>query len=217
MTARTCNSRRFSISMAAVVTVAALSLSACGGGESPGGNVTPSSVSNSATPSATPTPTPTASYKPADANGKAQNVPMPELPEAAKAETKEGLEAFAKYWYALMNYAYETGDLAPINAVSGPNCASCNRVRDTIINWNSDGQWIAGGSLTVQSADTTFTPDASGSRQVVIQYQRQAISYHRADGSVEQTSPKSNLLADILIAEFASGHWKASNVDRIGG
>src|SRR5918992_1141024 len=109
MTARTCNSRRFSISMAAAVTVLALSLSACAGGESPGGNGSPSSVSNSATPSATPTPTPTASYKPADANGRAQNVPLPELPEAAKAETKEGLEAFAKYWYALLNFGFETG------------------------------------------------------------------------------------------------------------
>ncbi len=39
-------------------------------------------------------------------------MPVPVLPEAAKAETKEGLEAFARYWYSLLNYAYETGDLS---------------------------------------------------------------------------------------------------------
>ena len=44
-------------------------------------------------------------------------MPVPELPEAAKAETKEGLEAFARYWFALLNYAYETGDMSGLNSI----------------------------------------------------------------------------------------------------
>ncbi|MFP5313120.1 MAG: DUF6318 family protein, partial [Actinomycetes bacterium] len=66
--------------------------------------------------SATPTPTPSAVYKPADATGPAQNVPVPVLPEVAKTETKEGLEAFAKYWYELLSYGYESGDTKPLSS-----------------------------------------------------------------------------------------------------
>lgn len=220
MTSRTSPFTRLRYSAAAVLAASALVLTACnGGGNPPGNDLTSPSTSESASASATPSPTPTpsAAYKPADAKGKAQNVPVPVLPEAAKAETKEGLEAFAKHWYDLMNYAYETGDLAPVSAVSGPNCASCNKVRDTLVAWNSDGQWIEGGTLAVQSADTKYAKDANGNYQVIVQYQRQAISYHLADGSVEESSPKTNLLADIVIANYESGRWTAINVDKIGG
>jgi hypothetical protein len=220
MTSLTWLSARWRYFIAALFTASVLVLTACNGGSNPPGN-DPSSASASgaasisATPS--PTPTPSAVYKPADANGKAQNVPVPVLPEAAKAETKEGLEAFARYWYELMNYAYETGNLAPVSAVSGSNCASCSKVRDTIIAWNSDGQWIEGGALIVQSADTKYVRDPSGNYQVVVQYRRQAIAYHLADGSVEESSPKTSLLADIVIAKYTSGRWTAINVDKIGG
>src|SRR5688572_474509 len=80
----------------AVVATTALLLSGCNsGGEPNSGGTTSASATESATPSHTPTPTPTPVYKPADATGPAQNVPVPVLPEVAKTETKEGLEAFA--------------------------------------------------------------------------------------------------------------------------
>ncbi|XAS68253.1 DUF6318 family protein [Micrococcaceae bacterium Sec5.7] len=218
MTSRTFTSSRLRTPAVAVLAAAVLALTACNGGGNPGGGgSTSASPSVSATPSATPTPTPTAVYKPADAKGKAQNVPVPVLPAAAKAKTKAGLEAFAKYWYTLMNYAYESGDLKQVDDVTGSNCASCKRVRPTIEAWNSGGQWIVGGRLAIVSADSKFTADADGNYQAIIQYHRQAISYHRADGGIEQSSPKTSLQADILIAKYADGMWSASNVDRIGG
>jgi hypothetical protein len=125
MTSSTWHSARLRYSIAAVLMASVLVLTACNGGNNPqSGDPTSASASASASATSSPTPTPTAVYKPADAKGKAQNVPVPVLPEAAKAETKEGLEAFARYWYSLMNYAYETGNLAPVSAVSSSNCAS---------------------------------------------------------------------------------------------
>ncbi|YCQ00346.1 DUF6318 family protein [Arthrobacter sp. R4-81] len=68
------------------------------------------------------------------------------MPEAAKAETKEGLEAFAKYWYALMNYAYETGNLEPIKSLAAPasSCAICDKIFPAVEKWNSEGRWVEG-------------------------------------------------------------------------
>ncbi|WP_284989709.1 DUF6318 family protein [Arthrobacter sp. efr-133-TYG-120] len=214
MTPRTSVSARFFM----IVSLGtALTLTACGISTQPQSASPTVSASASASVTGAPSPTSTAVYKPADAKGKAENVPVPVLPEAAKANTKEGVEAFARYWYDLMNFAYETGDLKPVNTVTGSGCASCSRVRPTVEEWNSGGKWIEGGKLSIVAADTKFTPDTGGNYQVIIQYHRQAISYHRSDGSVEQSSPKTSLQADIMIANFNNGAWTASNVDRIGG
>ncbi len=97
-----------------LVLAALLFTSACAGvdaGQGTPSSAAPQSPSESASATASATPTASAIYKPADASGKAQNVPVPVLPEAAKAETKEGLEAFARYWFELLSYGYETGDV----------------------------------------------------------------------------------------------------------
>ena len=215
MTSRTTISFRARLIVIAVVGVM-LGLAGCTPGGPPEASQT-GSPSASPAVTATPTPTPLAVYKPATSTGRAENVPVPVLPEAAKADSKEGLEAFARYWYDLMNFAYQTGDLTPVDAVSGAGCNSCSRVRPTIEDWNSQGQWIEGGKLSVVFAETKFRPDADGRNQVIVQYHREAISYHRADGSVEKASPKTSLQADIMIAKYEGGAWSASNVDRIGG
>ena len=119
--------RRLRVAPLAVVAAAALALSGCNSGSDPDtGGTSPSpsaSVSASVTPSATPSPA--ASYKPADAKGRAQNVPVPVLPEVAKTETKEGLEAFAAYWFEQVNFAYESGDVTGVQAVTSQICVFC--------------------------------------------------------------------------------------------
>ncbi|MET1021894.1 MAG: DUF6318 family protein [Arthrobacter sp.] len=194
-----------------------LPAAACsGGGTTPG--ATAASESSSPTASATPAarPTPTSTYKPADASGRAQNVPVPVLPEAAKAETKEGLEAFARYWYSLLNYAYETGDLSLIKAVSGPTCALCGKVFPGIEKWNAEGRWIVGAKITVHAVQSTFVRTDAGDFQVAIQSQQVAGSLRNPDGTEGQAVTESGMLGDILVAKHQNGSWAVKNVDRLG-
>ncbi|WP_458113383.1 DUF6318 family protein [Arthrobacter sp. R1-13] len=219
MTARNSVYMRLRVLAAAVVTAGALALSACAGG-APGGGGTPSTPAPTQSTSApTPSPTPTAVYKPADAKGKAQNVPLPVMPEAAKAETKEGLEAFAKYWYALMNYAYETGNLEPIKSLAAPasSCAMCDKIFPAVEKWNSEGRWVEGASIEVHALQTKFTQTPSGEYQVAIQSQQRAGTLRNADSTVGQTVEETSMLGDLLIAKFVSGEWLVTNVDRLGG
>jgi hypothetical protein len=94
------------------VVAGSLLLAGCSGGApaDPGSASPTAAESASASATPTPTPTPSAVYKPADASGPAQNVPVPVLPDVAKTETKEGLEAFVRFWYGALNYAFETGN-----------------------------------------------------------------------------------------------------------
>src|SRR6476646_10878726 len=170
MTSRTSLSGPWRACAVAWVSVSLMSFTACsGGGTQPPGSPPPVSQSPSqpVTPSATPTPT--ASYKPADATGRAQNVPVPELPEAAKAETKEGLEAFARYWFVLLNYGYETGDTSRLDAITSSQCRACERAKAVISGWHEGGRWLAGGKVQTPSVSTTFKVAPDGNYQVAIQ------------------------------------------------
>ena len=217
MTSRTSSFDRRRRIFAATVALALVPVTACtGGGTTPGATAAPEPSSPTASPAPTATPTPTASYKPADASGRAQNVPVPVLPEAAKAETKEGAIAFAEHWYAALNYAYQTGDFGPMDAVTSAGCRMCAKVRPGIVEWNSEGRWIAGGLVVVKGAFTEFVKTADGNYQVTTQLEQPDGFLYRADSSIEKSVPASQVLADIMTVRFTDGIWNAVDVDRLG-
>jgi hypothetical protein len=137
------------------------------------------------------------------------------LPEAAKAQTKAGAIAFASYWYSVLNYAYQTGDFGPLDAVTGDGCRMCAKVRSGIVEWNSGGRWIAGGLIVVKGAFTKFVRTAEGNYQVTTQLEQRAGFLYRADSTVEKSVPAAQVLADIMIVRFTDGAWKALDVDRL--
>lgn len=212
MTPRTSNFARARL-FVIVTLAAALTLTACGnGGQAQGDQSASPAVSASAT--ATPTPTPKASYKPADAKGKAENVPVPVLPEAAKANTKEGVEAFARYWFQALSYAYETGDASIVDRISGPNCVFCAGLRDTIKGAWADGRWIVGGTLQTPSVNAKFVP-GSESQQATIQVIHQPVTIHNADGTLYQESTKGSNRASQMVTKFDANGWMAIDLGLI--
>jgi hypothetical protein len=220
MTSRTPISGRTRLSAISFLAVSVLALSGCSNGDPQGGPsagpASTASQSTSVTPSASPIPTPTPVYKPADAKGRAQNVPVPVIPEAAKSETKAGLVAFASYWYSALNFAYETGNFDPLDKVTAPTCALCQKVRPGIVEWNSNGRWIEGGLVKANGAFTEFVRSSTGDYQVTTQLEQSPGALHRADATVEKSVPGSQVLADIMLVRFVDGRWKATNVDRLG-
>ncbi|MFC9772120.1 MULTISPECIES: DUF6318 family protein [unclassified Pseudarthrobacter] len=194
-------------------------MAGCSGGApaDPGpGSATPSpSASPSVTP--TPTPTPSAVYKPADASGPAQNVPVPVLPEVAKTETKEGAEAFTKYWFSVLSYAYETGNVDMFEQVEPLGCTTCLKVKEVIKNWHSEGRWLVGGKLTTPVANTTFAKAQDGRYQVAVQVHQEPLSYMRADGSVARTDPQAPDQGNLLMLDYKDGSWVASELGSIVG
>lgn len=220
MTSRTPTSGRRSATAVALLSAFALLGTACTGGQ-PLPSAAPSNASTSQsaspTPSATPTPTATASYKPADAKGRAQNVPVPVLPEAAKAKTKEGLEAFARYWFQLLSYGYETGDTSRLTAITSPACDSCEHAKKVISGWHSDGRWLVGGRVTTPSVSTSFRLARDGNYQVAMQISQQGISYYNSDGSLSSKDPKPDDSGNLMLAVFKNGSWFVNNIQPIVG
>jgi hypothetical protein len=216
MTSRTSLSGPWRPFAAALISISLMSVTACSGGEKPPPGPS-SSASQSppveSTPSASPTPS--AIYKPADASGKEQNVPIPELPEAAKAKTKEGLEAFARYWYSTLSYAYETGDIEPLDLVSTPTCTSCGRVKEVVQGWHSEGRWLAGGKMVVEGVQTNFIETRPAQYQVLIQVHQDALSYYRGDKTLDEKTEIGPAVGDIMIATYGDGAWRAVTVEHL--
>jgi len=216
MTSRTPISSCRHSAAAALLIAAVLTGTACTSGQtSPGAAPSSGTPATSAPATSTPTPTPTASYKPADASGRAQNVPVPVLPEAAKAETKEGLEAFARYWFDQLNFAYETGNTSGLASITSNRCEFCaNVTRSLESNYKGDG-WLAGGRIEAPSISTNFEPGADGNYQVVVQVQQSTITYFKPGGSQFRTPTPPSDTGNVMLTTFRGGAWQVTGLHPI--
>ncbi|WP_186760626.1 DUF6318 family protein [Arthrobacter alpinus] len=167
------------------------------------------------TPPLSPGPAPVPAYMPATANAPAQNVPTPVLPEKAKEFSKEGLEAFARHWYSTLGYAYETGDVAPMTAITDPGCKPCSNVGGPVNEWFAAGNWIVGGLMTIHSASSSFEKAPNGTYQAILMAQQSPVSYINADGTLDTAYPPTIARADIVVAIYSYGSWTARTVEHL--
>lgn len=200
---------------AGAVVAGALMLASCAGGApaDPGTASLAATESVSSSPTATPTPTPSAVYKPADASGPAQNVPVPVLPEVAKTETKEGAEAFAKYWFSVLSYAYETGETESLSVLSGSNCKFCQGLVDNIESAWADGKWISGGQIEVPAATAKVL--SSEPTYVTLQVLQRELLIHNSDGSLYQEPTAATNAGSQATASFGASGWIFSDLGLI--
>ena len=216
MTSRTCISERLRLPLVSAVAVSVIALSGCSGGGDPQAGPTATAVVSpaqpaSATPSATPTPKATPVYKPADAKGRAQNVPVPVKPALADKNTKEGLEAFTKYWFSLLNYGYETGDLTSWSALTANSCAFCSNLKTSVSVGYRDGRWQVGGRLKTPSVQSKFKPNST-SQQVVVQVIQEVTQYYKADKTVGRSPEPGTNTAVVVIAVHTKGKWSVPDM-----
>lgn len=219
MTSRSPISGRLCLSAVSCLAISALALSGCSSGDAPPGNpssgVTSSAApSASITPAASSTPKPTPVYKPADAKGRAQNVPVPVKPALADKNSKEGLEAFSKYWFLLLNYGYETGDVSRWAALAEPSCAFCNNIKTSLAVGYKEGRWQVGGRLSAPSVEARYKSRAV-TQQVVAQVIQEVTHYYRADKSVGRSPEPGTNAAVVVLATYTRGHWSVSDMHLI--
>ena len=188
--------------------------------ESSSSSASPSStagVSEDASESASATPTRTASlaaaYKPASAEGPAENVPLPVMPELAKQESSEGLREFARYWYALLNYSFETGNVDSLKQVSGADCVLCKRAYEMLDIGYENEDWILGGKFVVHGTQSNYVLTSRSQYQVLAHVEQDAIEYRGPEAKVYETDE--GLSADtvhMLEAAYVDNGWFFHNV-----
>lgn len=172
------------------------------------------STLGSETTSANPTTssTPAAAYKPATAQGPAENVPLPAMPELAKHESSEGLQAFAEYWYSLINYGFETGDVTPIQQISGAGCVLCTRIYDLLEDGYHENDWIVKGQLDVLGTQSNYVLTSKNMYQVLIQVKQDQFEYRGPNNVVYEVNEGFGAgTVHMIEATYVDGHWFANN------
>jgi hypothetical protein len=135
----------------------------------------------------------------------------------AKTETKEGLEAFARYWFELLSYGYETGNVRPLSKITSPSCMMCERAKQVQVGWHREGRWLKGGRVTTPVVNTTFRVASDGNYQVAVQVAQEALSYYNADGSLDSAEAKPVDSGSLMLVVFRDGAWFVNTVEPIAG
>lgn len=219
MTSRSSISEPARLTAISFFAASALVLSGCSNGDAPQGSPSAGEASSassaaSVTPVASPTPKPTPVYKPADAKGRAQNVPVPVKPALADKNSKEGLEAFARYWYSLLNYGFETGNLSSWAKLTSTSCEFCNLLKASVSVGYKEGRWQVGGRLSTPSVEPRYKSGAA-SQQVIVQVIQEKTHYYKADRSVGRSPASGSNTASVVIAQYAGGKWMVSDLHLI--
>ncbi|MGW9402624.1 DUF6318 family protein [Arthrobacter sp. NPDC055585] len=190
-----------------VVAGSLVALSACSGSDDPGADAA-QSPSASVSETVSLAPSPSATYKPASAEGPAENVPLPVMPEEAKVDSKEGLIAFARYWYELVNYGYETGDVQPIKTVSRPECTDCSRYYRVVSDGYDSSDWIVGAHITVLGIDSAYVLTSEGRYQVLVQFKQDAFELQGPDNRIYDHYPGTDRpVVQMLEAHYKGHQW----------
>ncbi|MCU6479764.1 hypothetical protein QO003_001845 [Arthrobacter silviterrae] len=139
------------------------------------------------------------------------------LPAKAKEFSKEGLEAFATYWYSTLGYAFETGDAGPMLAISDPECKTCQAMEKTVAAGHKEGRWIEGGQMNILSVDSPFALIDDGTYQAITMVRQERVKYYNADRTVRNDLGVTAPIADIVVGKYNNDHWIAITVEHLQG
>ena len=197
--------RALRLALPALATASLLALTGCAGGSTASPSPSASSASSAPTPTVDTRPTP------ASASAPARNLAAPELPEAAKQNTAEGFEAFTRYWFDTITYALETGDEAPLKAISKPTCKMCAAFWDEAIADREAGRWGVGPRWTISGFVPDMTPDPLGQVQGLFTVAESPSSKHTDGGVTVSTSAGGEVGGNqVIYAQFVEGRWLAA-------
>ncbi|WP_232481622.1 DUF6318 family protein [Arthrobacter sp. YN] len=128
------------------------------------------------------------------------------MPELAKENSKAGLEAFIRYWYAQLSYSYETGSTEQLASLSRPSCALCNSLRKGIETGWEDGRWISGAAIRSATVEASFDPSMP-TQVAAVQVIQEPIEIRAQDGSLYQEPTAATNSASRAALVFDDQRW----------
>ncbi|MFC9933119.1 DUF6318 family protein [Glutamicibacter sp. NPDC127525] len=198
------------IAVVASVAAVALALSGCNAGNAEGPKSSPSAaIETSPNPVSTaekPSPAESLKYKPASADGPAENVPVPERPALADEYSVDGAAAFTKYYFELLNYTIETNDPKIIKNVTSPDCTVCTEsIIDSATRAEKSGKWQVGGKHHPKILDSHIS--GKNLAVVTVQYTADAAQFYLLPNEIDSEFSKLEATEAGIGLEFDK-QWK---------
>ncbi|WP_269457319.1 DUF6318 family protein [Pedococcus dokdonensis] len=187
-------------------------LGACtGGGDDPpatGAGTAPPVTGGPQTSSSAPTVSPRAAVT----TGVTTTSPTPpvKIPEAARAHTKAGAEAFVKFFVEQSNVASMTADTSILPPLSDPGCKSCAALQSQIVDLKARGHHYSSAPVSA-SQTTAVTGSPKGQQFVRLQLTENRVEVVDANGRHIATDPKGHIARTVSLI-WKGGRWKVFGI-----
>lgn len=156
-------------------------------------------------------PGPSGSAAPGTPSPTASVAPVVRPPEADRPDGA-GAEAFARYWYAELNAAYDSMKTDRLAAVSQPSCQTCQNYIESIDRAKREGERYEGGEVTIMQ--TVPAPPDNEVLSVLVNYNaNEGKAYDRDNHLILNAPARTNAAVDFQ-AKRAGDHWVAAEVFR---
>ena len=131
----------------------------------------------------------------------------PVLPAEAREQTAAGAIAFVRHYFAVVDYAYATGDTAPLAAISDAECRPCAGIQEMIDSTIRDGGSY--DTLTIEVSKLTV-PDGEplGAIEVHMIYSAgEAIKLNSNGKEVHRLASASDEHVRVILVPF-NANWR---------
>ncbi|MBM9460507.1 hypothetical protein JK386_11385 [Nocardioides sp. zg-536] len=156
-----------------------------------------------------PRPTVSASPSPSASATEAAGTPVePTLPAEAKEPTKAGARAFIAYYWDLINYAQETGEVTALRNASGAQCEGCKTGIAGIESLYDNNGYATGGQYKVTLVKINkLAPEkrALNAFEALISVTNQPQHIVNSDGSVQDLKSSTNRY--VVVSLWAESRW----------
>ncbi len=187
--------QRLRLPVVVLAVTGSLLVSGCQGAGSSGERAADAVASNTATP------------MPASPTGPATDLSVPQKPAGVDANSKEGLEAFTRYWFELFSYGYASNDWTDFKAVTDGGCDTCTNVIGEVQKHYETGGWIQGGGITVHGVSTKFQPGANGAVSSFVEMEQAELVYFDQSGREAGVSEALPRTRNVAIAVHKNNRW----------
>lgn len=163
----------------------------------------------------TPTPIP-ASNTPTASGGSTPTSPStaPALPEAAKANTAAGAEAFVRFYIDQVNAAWTIPDPTKLRALSTGTCQTCARFQHAAETLRADGQHYDGPAVVIKGI--VQVPESRPARPVLqVAFQQQARKVLKRDGTVARTVEAQAMLNNFSLVRSQTSGWLIDGIQSV--
>lgn len=135
---------------------------------------------------------------------------QPQLPQAAREETPEGMEAFTRYVLKLVPYMWMSGNTEPLENLALPTCSWCQDLLDGQEKRKLNSAWVETAGIEIVTVGQPFLAnDSLHVWHVDLEMKQLAMTVY--DGTIirEYAEEMGTLQVE---AQFADGRWKLYEV-----
>lgn len=139
-----------------------------------------------------------------------------DVPDAARADTTEGAEAFASYYLGLVNEAYATPKIGLLPPLYSSTCKSCAKFESNAADYVSHRYRFDGPALKIGEASTNWQDNPKSTRRVIdVVVHQNAANVVDPGNRIQKVIPPDDLVL-VLTLSRSTGGWMVELVQVMG-